>query len=1418
MSTIYSHDYSETLNGTSSDDTVYGYDGNDNIYGNAGNDWINAGSGGALSVDHISNMVIEAAKDGSDSGPLATTPAANNVKLDSGENPAALPAAAFDLTGSNQNNPSTGHAADDLANGDLTAPLLTTSHAAANEVANGNLASPLPNYTLNEIGDYVKEGFWDWFGSAHYRSFNITSSGTTANWNTIYYNYSGWSGDSDGMTAARQALVDKALDYLEEITGINFVQTTSTADYVDIFYEDNNSGAYSNSSLYDSGNGDTNHRYIDYSWVNVETSWSGGTSDINDYTYQTIIHETLHGMGLGHSGPYNGNAHYVTDTTDYWYGNNSNCYLNDCWSTAIMSYIDQTTNTTINADYNYVITLMPGDFEALRDYYGSSEAFNGDTIYGFNTNISSSANYVMANLATYADETAFCIIDSDGIDTVDFSGYSANQNIDLTIASGSSITGTVSDIGGQVGNMALGVGTIIENAVGGSGADTITGNSYDNTLTGGAGNDTIYGKNGDDTIYGGDGDDTIDDSIGSGGGGADTLHGGAGNDTLLGGYMTDTVYGDDGDDTIRVLDGEFYDNSYGGAGTDTLDHSASTYSGDTFNFQTGQITGSHINGTSAVLSSIEIYQDGSGGNTIISNGSGYYYGNGGDDYMTAGVTVGHPAEELDGGAGTDTLDTTPVSSGSYTINMATGVTSWAGESFTNFENLNSGSTNDTITGTSGANIINSGAGDDVVNSGEGGDTVYGGDGNDTIYGEGYWDTIYGGAGNDTLLGGFTTDTVYGEDGDDVIRVLAGEYYDNSYGGAGTDTLDHSASDYSGDTFNFQTGFIIAGVTDLHINGASAVLSSIEIYQDGSGGNTIISNGSGSYYGNGGDDYMTAGVGNPEVLDGGAGTDTLDTTPWGYGAYTINLATGATNYTGESFTNFENLVSGDTADTITGTSGANTIHSGAGNDVIDGGGGTDTMYGGTGDDTYVVDSADDVVTEAADEGTDRINAYVSDTLDANVENLYLYGTATNGYGNSLNNEIYGNSNANYLHGYGGNDHLYGYDGNDTLNGGTGDDTMLGGAGDDTYSVDSAGDVVTEASGEGYDHINAYVNYTLGENQEFLDMYGDSHTGTGNDLDNTILGNVSSTVGDTLSGLGGNDTIYGYSGNDSLYGGDGNDYLDGMTGDDTMAGGTGDDTYVVDSAGDVVTEASGEGTDTVDTYINYTLNANVESLYLYSSATTGVGNSLDNIITGNAYDNTLNGLDGNDTLYGNAGDDTMAGGNGDDTLYGGDGDNTMTGGNGNDTLIGGTGNDIMVGGAGSDTLNGGTGNDIMVGGTGNDIYSVDSAGDLVSEAAGEGTDTVNATIDYTLGANVENLNLYDTATNGVGNSLNNVIAGNSNANSLSGQDGNDTLYGYDGNDTLIGGAGNDTMVGGTGDDTYVIDSVSDIVSEAASAGTD
>ncbi|MGE0113800.1 MAG: calcium-binding protein [Steroidobacteraceae bacterium] len=474
----------------------------------------------------------------------------------------------------------------------------------------------------------------------------------------------------------------------------------------------------------------------------------------------------------------------------------------------------------------------------------------------------------------------------------------------------------------------------------------------------------------------------------------------------------------------------------------------------------------------------------------------------------------------------------------------------------------------------------------------------------------------------------------------------------------------------------------------------------------------------------------------------------------------------------------------------------------GDDLLDGGTGADEMYGGQGDDTYVVNDVGDYLWEEENEGIDTVKSSITYTLDGNVENLTLTGSAAiNGIGNELDNILTGNS---------GNNTLYGLDGDDTLDGGSaGTDSLRGGLGNDTYIVSrSSGISITENSNEGIDAVNASVTYTLGSNLENLVLTGTSAiNGTGNSLANSIIGNSA------------------------------NNTLSGGTGADTMAGGAGNDTYVVDNAGDVVIENVSEGTDLVQSSVTYTLSANVENLTLTgSSAINGTGNALDNVLTGNSGNNTLTGGDGNDTLDGGSGSDTMLGGLGNDTYVvaqtgdvvtenanegtdlvqssitytlGSNVENlTLTGtsainGTGNNLdniLTGNSANNTLTGGAGNDIIDGGSGTDTMVGGTGDDVYFVNVSGDVTTENANEGIDTVNSSVTRTLAANIELLFLTGTsAINGTGNTLANLLRGNTANNTLAGAGGTDILEGGAGNDVLSNTSGNTLLNGGAGTDT-------------------
>jgi Ca2+-binding RTX toxin-like protein len=479
--------------------------------------------------------------------------------------------------------------------------------------------------------------------------------------------------------------------------------------------------------------------------------------------------------------------------------------------------------------------------------------------------------------------------------------------------------------------------------------------------------------------------------------------------------------------------------------------------------------------------------------------------------------------------------------------------------------------------------------------------------------------------------------------------------------------------------------------------------------DGDASDNILegADGDDTLIGGGGNDTLIGGKGNDTYIidvpsdviteNSGEGTDTVNSpVTYTLGANVENLtltATGNLNGTGNALNN-----------TIIGNSGNNLLTGNDGNDSLAGGVGVDTLLGGKGDDVYTIDNVADVVTENANEGTDTLITPFSTTLNAALENLTLLDTGNlTGTGNVSNNILKGNT---------GNNLLTGDDGNDSLAGGAGVDTLLGGKGDDVYTIDNVADVVTENANEGTDTLITPFSTTLNAIFENLTLLGSGNlTGTGNTVNNFIIGN---------------------DGNNNLTGLDGADTLNGGIGADTLIGGKGDDTYVIDNAGDVITENANEGTDTVQSSLTYSLtNPNLENLTLIGNNNIdATGNASNNVLTGNSKNNTLIGLEGNDTL---------------------------------------------------------------IGGTGDDNYVID-LGDVITEIANQGIDTVRVSLTYTLtNPNLENITLLgDTTTNATGNGASNLLVGNSSNNTLSGDLGNDTLIGNAGNDTLVGGGGQDFFV--------------------------
>ena len=313
---------------------------------------------------------------------------------------------------------------------------------------------------------------------------------------------------------------------------------------------------------------------------------------------------------------------------------------------------------------------------------------------------------------------------------------------------------------------------------------------------------------------------------------------------------------------------------------------------------------------------------------------------------------------------------------------------------------------------------------------------------------------------------------------------------------------------------------------------------------------------------------------------------------------------------------------------------------------------------------------------------------------------------------------------------------------------------------------------------------------------------------------------------------------------VYGTDGADRIDGGPGADTMNGLTGDDTYVIDNAADHPIEAVGQGTDTVESAINWDLaplvngvvvDSNIENLVLTGLAVTvGHGSAADNILLGSAALNDLYGLggddyidagagndyveggDGQDTIYGGIGNDQISGQNDGDGLFGGDGNDVIDGGDGNDYAEGNGGNDNLTGGQGDDYLDGGAGNDVLQSGGGNDYaYGGDGNDTFIAGVGnsqyygGAGDDSFDASgVGWAVSVNLTNRTAYFNGNAILLDSIENVT----------GTVLADTLAGSAADNRLDGGLGIDKMYGFAGNDTYVVDTAGDLASELTAGNTD
>jgi Ca2+-binding RTX toxin-like protein len=965
------------------------------------------------------------------------------------------------------------------------------------------------------------------------------------------------------------------------------------------------------------------------------------------------------------------------------------------------------------------------------------------------------------------------------------------------------------------------------------------------------GSDAMTGTAGDDILYAGGGSDLLRLELG----GDDRVHGGLGDDLLyFGGRFDadDRVNGGGGDDVL-VLQGAYGPLTFTGLrGIETLrllsanDASFGAAAAGSFSYRM-------VVEPSAVLPGAVLTVDAGGlraGETL--NFQGAYSG-------TAGFVVrgGAGADTITGGAGKDVLV------------GGLGDDSLYGQGGGDL--IEGGEGNDRLSG-GGGDQVYGGNGDDHLGSGPGGSSaalasLHGEAGNDRLYftsnvGDGAAKVaMNGGEGNDTFTILAQSDvaiTLHGGNGDDkVIFDLLGGAAVRATLGAGRDEISFMALDR---LFTRVTGGTIT-ITDFEVGPAgerillSGLLRNLESPHWNFDRNPFAS-GYARLLQDGADTLLQL-----DLNGGGNGFVTLlrfenravaSFTPENLDGYVNGTGAAGRILTAPPTTGFD-WEGTDGNDTMTGTVGRDSMYGRAGNDSLSGGDGDDTLSGSLGADQLDGGAGNDYIDTS--DGGDLIRGGDGD------DRLYANGPGTRVEGGS-------GADALYLSNYSGQS-----SGSTSADAGEGDDlitvhtlvpldlTIDAGSGADRVVVTNLAGSARMSLGTGQDVVVLGYVYSatapstiapgalvitdfaagaLGDRIE-LDPYlarnlpgraaGTNPFATGHlrlvqsGADTlieilgasggyTILLRIESVTAANLTAfnLGGHSpgTIHGTAGNDRLDGGAGNDALDGGTGDDTMRGGVGDDLYVVDSAGDVVGETAGEGTDTVRTTVGsrldfgrmYVLPANVENLTGTSAAGQGVyANALDNLVTMG---------DGADLIVlHDGGDDGVKAGGGDDFIYYG---NAFGPGDSTD------------GGAGYDTVG-------LLG-----AYSVTfDTGDLadVEKLAlySSGTSPANGVNSYAVtmadGAVAQGANLFvaagslradeslmfdgsaerDGSFQILGGAAADRITGGAGKDVIYGGAGGDDLDGSAGNDRLIGGSGADTLTGGAGKDLFRFESLGD-----------
>jgi Ca2+-binding RTX toxin-like protein len=619
-------------------------------------------------------------------------------------------------------------------------------------------------------------------------------------------------------------------------------------------------------------------------WINNSLSYNA-TPLLLAYGQQVLTHEIGHAIGLSHPAAYN-----ATAGQSLTYAVNAG-YFEDSRQYSIMSYFSETNTGASFGSGRYSAVPLMDDIAAAQRLYGANMTTRtGDNTYGFSSNAGQSWFSATANTSILI----FAVWDAGGTDTFNFSGYSNAQVIDLR-------QGSFSNVGALVGNVSIALGAVIENAIGGSGADTLFGNSGDNVLTGGAGNDRIDGGLGTDTVV---------------------FSGNRAQYTITWNGQTANVVGPDGTDVISNVEFlRFADQTIAAAFSGGLN-----VSGDVLNnTMTGTASVDTLNGLGGndVLSGL-------GGNDTVDGGAGddNISGGDGDDILTGGLG----ADTINGGNGFDQVSY-GTASGGVTVNLATNAVSGAvgADVVTNVEWVVGSTFADTITGSAANDRLDGNGGNDTIRAGAGDDFLSAGAGAQT---GGAPDVIKAQA-----TANATTGSAISLDGSFDLLASANIANSTTIPHATVTATAHGGMEYY--AFTVAAGQSIT--VDIDNGSFDTTLRLI-----GPGGAEVATNDDSTPDGGPSTDSQltftatTAGVYYIVVgqWEANSGSTFTSTAPTAGGTYTMHVS--VANHAVVPLTLTGSTLFGEAGnDTITGGSASDTLVGGAGNDTLNGGDGIDT---------------------------------------------------------------------------------------------------------------------------------------------------------------------------------------------------------------------------------------------------------------------------------------------------------------------------------------------------------------------------------------------------------------------------------------------------------------------------------------------